>query len=182
MSASSKLITIIGGSGFLGPPYHPRACAPRPPHPHCRAPAGPRRPPAADRLSRPDHAGAVQPALSGLGGAACAGADVVINLVGVLFSSGGQSFDALHDQGARAVAEAKPQRRQGQPVHPDVRHWRRSRIASGAYAPHQGDGRAAGVFESCPARSSCGHPSCSARKTISSTSSPPWPGCRRHCR
>ncbi|MBL8688540.1 MAG: complex I NDUFA9 subunit family protein [Rhodospirillaceae bacterium] len=38
--------------------------------------------------------------------AAVAGAEVVINLVGVLYESGSQNFEAIHHQGAKAVAEA----------------------------------------------------------------------------
>lgn len=38
--------------------------------------------------------------------AACAGADAVINLVGVLASSGRQTFDAIHVDGAETVARA----------------------------------------------------------------------------
>ncbi len=38
--------------------------------------------------------------------AACARSDVVINLVGVLYSSGGQTFSALHAHGARVAARA----------------------------------------------------------------------------
>lgn len=38
--------------------------------------------------------------------AAVSGAEVVINLVGVLYESGNQNFEAIHHQGAKAVAEA----------------------------------------------------------------------------
>jgi len=38
--------------------------------------------------------------------AAVSGAEVVINLVGVLYESGSQNFEAIHHQGAKAVAEA----------------------------------------------------------------------------
>ena len=39
--------------------------------------------------------------------AACDGAYAVINLVGVLFNAGAQSFDGLHVFGAEAVAKAR---------------------------------------------------------------------------
>ncbi len=38
--------------------------------------------------------------------AAVSGAEVVINLVGVLYESGTQNFEAIHHQGAKAIAEA----------------------------------------------------------------------------
>ncbi len=38
--------------------------------------------------------------------AAVSGAEAVINLVGVLYESGNQNFEAIHHQGAKAVAEA----------------------------------------------------------------------------
>jgi hypothetical protein len=51
--------------------------------------------------------------------AACDGAYAVINLTGVLYSAGAQSFDAVHAFGAEACAKAA-RRRQGPGLHPDV--------------------------------------------------------------
>lgn len=102
----NTLVAVIGGTGFLG-------------HQIVR------------RLARegyrlrvtsrkPSHALSVQP-LGGVGqiavvkadirneaevAKAVAGADVVINLVGILKPSGGRSFDAVHHEGAATVARA----------------------------------------------------------------------------
>ncbi len=100
------LVTVIGGSGFIGR-HVVRALAKR----------GYRIRPA---VRRPDLAGHLQP-LGAVGqimpvqanvrypqslAAACEGADMVIYLPGVLYSSGAQSFDAVHAFGAEAAARA----------------------------------------------------------------------------
>ena len=100
------LITIYGGSGFIGR-HVVRAIAK----------TGARMRVA---VRRPELAGHLQP-LGGVGQinavqanvrfpdsllAAAQGADAVINLVGILFPSGKQTFDAVQDEGARHVAEA----------------------------------------------------------------------------
>lgn len=100
------LVTVVGGSGFIGR-HVVRALARR----------GYRIRPA---MRRPDLAGHLQP-LGAVGqimpvqanvrypqsvAAACAGADVVINLTGILFAGGAQSFDAVHAFGAQACARA----------------------------------------------------------------------------
>jgi NADH dehydrogenase len=106
LARSETLITLIGGSGFLGrhivrslakKGYRIRVA--------CR---------------RPDLAGYVQPL--GVPGqvmpvqanvrypdslvAVCEGAHAVVNLTGVLYSAGAQSFDAIHVFGAEASAKA----------------------------------------------------------------------------
>lgn len=100
------LITIYGGSGFIGR-HVVRAIA---------------KTGARMRIAvrRPELAGHLQP-MGGVGQinavqanvrfpesllAAVDGADAVVNLVGILFPSGKQSFDAVQDEGARHVAEA----------------------------------------------------------------------------
>jgi uncharacterized protein YbjT (DUF2867 family) len=100
------LITIYGGSGFIGR-HVVRAIAK----------TGARMRVA---VRRPDLAGHLQP-LGGVGQinavqanvrypesllAAANGADAVVNLVGILFSTGKQTFKAVQDEGARHVAEA----------------------------------------------------------------------------
>ena len=100
------LITIYGGSGFIGR-HVVRAIAK----------TGARMRVA---VRRPDLAGHLQP-LGGVGQinpvqanvrfpdsllAAAQGADAIINLVGILFPSGKQTFKAVQDEGARHVAEA----------------------------------------------------------------------------
>lgn len=101
-----KLVTVFGGSGFVGR-HVVRALARR----------GYR---IRVAVRRPDLAGHLQP-LGGVGQIAAVqanlrnrdsvdravkGADHVINCVGILFESGRNSFDAVQDFGARAVAEA----------------------------------------------------------------------------
>ena len=100
------LITIYGGSGFIGR-HVVRAIAK----------TGARMRVA---VRRPELAGHLQP-LGGVGQinavqanvrfpasllAAAQGADAVINLVGILFPSGKQTFTSVMDEGARHVAEA----------------------------------------------------------------------------
>lgn len=103
---SASLITVIGGSGFVGR-HIVRALARR----------GYR---IRVAVRRPDLAGHLQP-LGGVGqihaiqtnlrnpasvARAVQGATAVINLVGILYGSGKQTFDAVHVEGARNVAEA----------------------------------------------------------------------------
>ena len=106
---SSTLITIYGGSGFLGR-HVVRAIA---------------KTGARMRIAvrRPELAGFLQP-LGGVGqinavqanvrfpellAGPAEGADAAINLVGILFPSGKQTFKAVQDEGARHVAEAARQ-------------------------------------------------------------------------
>lgn len=100
------LICVLGGSGFLGRQVV-AALAAR----DDRIRVGVRRPDLAvdlQPLGRPGQIAAVQanvrfPASLA---AACAGADVVVNLVGILHERGAQTFDAIHVHGAGAVARA----------------------------------------------------------------------------
>ncbi|MGV1015595.1 MAG: complex I NDUFA9 subunit family protein, partial [Methyloceanibacter sp.] len=100
------LVTVYGGSGFLGR-HVVRAIAK----------TGARMRVA---VRRPELAGHLQP-LGGVGQivavqanvrfpdsllAAAEGADAVVNLVGILFPRGKQTFKAVQDEGARHVAEA----------------------------------------------------------------------------
>jgi uncharacterized protein YbjT (DUF2867 family) len=106
MTASPKLITIIGGSGFLG--RHITRALARAGH---RIRVAVRRPDLAGHVQPLGFPGQIMPVQCNLRypesvAAACAGADVVINLVGVLYSSGGQTFSALHVHGARVAARA----------------------------------------------------------------------------
>ena len=107
--ASNKLITIIGGSGFVG-----RHLVQTLAGQGYRIRIG---------VRRPDLAGHLQP-LGGVGQimpvqvnvrfpasikSACQDADVVINLTGILSESGAQSFESVHQFGAQAVASAAAQ-------------------------------------------------------------------------
>ena len=103
---SDKLITIIGGSGFIGR-HTVRALARR----GYRIRVACRRPDLAGHLQPLGVAGQIMPVQANVRypaslAAACEGAYAVINLTGVLYSSGAQSFDAVHVFGAEASAKA----------------------------------------------------------------------------
>ena len=105
-NVNSKLVTIFGGSGFLG--RHITSLL---------AKQGYR---VRVAVRRPELAGHLQP-LGGVGQihavqanirsensihVACEGADIVINLVGILFQSGKQAFRTIHKEGADKIARA----------------------------------------------------------------------------
>ncbi len=103
---AEKLITIFGGSGFLGR-HIVRALAKR----GYRIRAACRRPDLAGHLQPLGVPGQVMPVQANVRypaslAAACDGAYAVINLTGVLYSAGAQSFDAIHAFGAEASAKA----------------------------------------------------------------------------
>jgi uncharacterized protein YbjT (DUF2867 family) len=105
-TTTPKLVTVFGGSGFVGR--------------HVVAALAKRGYAVRVAVRRPDLAGHLQP-LGNVGqikamqanlrnrpsvDAAVKGADHVVNLVGILFEGGRQTFDAVQAFGARAVAEA----------------------------------------------------------------------------
>ena len=103
---SSRLITVIGGSGFLGR-HTVRALARR----GYRVRVAVRRPDLAGHLQPLGMVGQIMPVQANLRFpdsllAACRDASAVINMVGVLYDSGPQTFDALHAAGAAAAARA----------------------------------------------------------------------------
>jgi NADH dehydrogenase len=103
---SDKLITIIGGSGFVGR-HIVRALARR----GYRIRIACRRPDLAGHLQPLGNPGQIMMVQANVRypaslAAACQGAYAVINLTGVLASSGAQSFDAIHAFGAEASAKA----------------------------------------------------------------------------
>src|SRR6266702_5325567 len=100
------LVTIFGGSGFLGR-HVVRALAER----HCRLRIAVRDPyfiGYLQRLGRPGQIRAVRADVRfpRLVEAAVRGAEVVINLVGILSERGEQQFDAVQGEGAKTVARA----------------------------------------------------------------------------
>jgi uncharacterized protein YbjT (DUF2867 family) len=142
------LITIYGGSGFIGR-HVVRAIAK----------TGARMRVA---VRRPELAGHLQP-LGGVGQinavqanvrfpdsllAAAAGADAVVNLVGILFPSGKQTFEAVMDEGARHVADAGRAAGASTLVH--VSAIGADKESSSAYARSKAEGEAA-VREVFPA-------------------------------
>ncbi|GAB4363126.1 MAG: complex I NDUFA9 subunit family protein [Oricola sp.] len=101
-----KVVTVFGGSGFVGR-HVVRALARR----GYRVRVAVRRPDLAFHLQPLGDVGQITAVQANLRHRwsverAVEGADAVINLVGILFESGRQSFAAVHEFGARAVAEA----------------------------------------------------------------------------
>ena len=109
MTAKSKLetlVTVFGGSGFLGR-HVVRALAQR----GYRIRVAVRRPELAGYLRPMGRVGQIHAVQANLRypqsvAAAARDADVVVNLVGILFERGNQRFDAVQAQGAEAVALA----------------------------------------------------------------------------
>lgn len=107
---SNELVVVFGGSGFIGRQVI-RALAKR----GYRVRIPMRRPHLGHELRVMGDVGQIQLVQANLRfpesvDAALEGADAVINLVAVLHESGRQTFDALHVEGARAVAEAAAKR------------------------------------------------------------------------
>ncbi|WP_332700574.1 complex I NDUFA9 subunit family protein [Devosia sp.] len=101
-----KLVTIFGGAGFVGTQIVQLLA--RRGH---RIRVAMRRPDLAGHVKMYGSVGQVQPIQANLRDAASVrhavqGADIVINLVGIGYASGKQSFEAVHVDGARHVAEA----------------------------------------------------------------------------
>lgn len=103
---SEQLVTVFGGSGFVGR-HLVRALAKR----GYRVRAAVRRPDLAGHLQPLGVVGQINAVQANLRyresvARAVAGAHAVVNLVGILHESGRQTFDAIQDHGANAVAEA----------------------------------------------------------------------------
>jgi uncharacterized protein YbjT (DUF2867 family) len=101
-----KLVAVFGGSGFLGR-HVVRSLARR----GYLVRVACRRPDLAGHLQPLGNVGQIQAVQANLRvrwsvDRAVEGADHVINLTGILFETGRQTFDAVQDFGARAVAEA----------------------------------------------------------------------------
>lgn len=103
---SSEIVTIFGGSGFVGR-YIVRALAQK----GYRIRVAVRRPETAGFLQPLGGVGQINPIQANVRNAASVsravqGSSAIINLVGLLYSRGKQSFDAVHVEGARNIAEA----------------------------------------------------------------------------
>jgi uncharacterized protein YbjT (DUF2867 family) len=101
-----KLVTVFGGSGFLGR-HVVQALARR----GYRIRVASRRPHLAGHLQPLGNVGQIQPIQANLRvrwsvDRAVQGADHVVNLVGILYETGQQKFSTVQEFGARAVAEA----------------------------------------------------------------------------
>jgi uncharacterized protein YbjT (DUF2867 family) len=105
----AKLATVFGGSGFVGR-HVVRALAKR----GWRVRPAVRRPDLAGHLQPMGSVGQIMPVQANLRYPdsvmrAVEGADAVVNLVGILFETGKQRFDAVQAEGARAIAMAARQ-------------------------------------------------------------------------
>jgi uncharacterized protein YbjT (DUF2867 family) len=105
-SNANRLITVFGGSGFLGR-HVVRALAKQ----QYRIRIAVRRPDLAGHLQPLGRVGQIHAVQANVRhrpsvGAAVRGSDVVINLVGILFESGRQRFDAVQSLGAETIALA----------------------------------------------------------------------------
>ena len=106
MPANLKLVTVFGGSGFLGR-YVVRALTSR----GYKVRVACRRPDLAGHLQPLGNVGQIQYIQANLRyrwsiDRAVEGADAVVNLVGILSESGRQTFDAVQARGAGWVAQA----------------------------------------------------------------------------
>jgi NADH dehydrogenase len=104
--AMETLVTVFGGSGFLGR-HVVRALARQ----GYRVRVAVRRPHLAGYLQPLGRVGQIHAVQANLRfsesvQAAARGSDAVVNLVGILFESGRQRFDAVHREGAETVARA----------------------------------------------------------------------------
>ncbi|PLW78151.1 complex I NDUFA9 subunit family protein [Cohaesibacter celericrescens] len=105
-NSTGKIVTVFGGSGFLGR-HVVRALAKR----GYRVRVAVRRPDLAGFLQPLGNVGQVMPMQANLRNAdsvarAVAGCDAVVNLAGILFQTSKQSFDVVHRDGAKSIAEA----------------------------------------------------------------------------
>src|SRR5688572_5590101 len=101
-----KLITVFGGSGFLGR-HLVRALAKR----GWRIRVAVRRPDLAGHLQPLGVVGQIMPVQANLRfpdsvARAAEGASAIVNLVGILYESGAQRFSAVQAEGAGVVAQA----------------------------------------------------------------------------
>ncbi len=147
VSPAPKLVTVFGGSGFLGR-HIVRALAKR----GYMVRAAVRRPDLAGHLQPLGNVGQIHAVQANLRvrwsvDRAVEGSSHVINCVGILFEAGGQKFNAVQDFGARAVAEAA--RAAGAGV-THVSAIGADANSESAYASTKGRGEQA-VFETVPA-------------------------------
>ncbi len=105
-ASATKTVTVFGGSGFVG-----RHLVQRLARRGWRVRVAVRRPERAKFLKPLGTVGQVVPWAASLTrpetiGPAVAGADAVVNLVGILFESGANSFSGVQGEGAGRIAEA----------------------------------------------------------------------------
>ena len=147
VTADKGLVTVFGGSGFLGRHVVRELLRRR-----WRVRAAVRRPDLAGHLQPLGMVGWVQPVQANLRyrwtvDRAVTDADAVVNLVAILAEGGRQRFDAVHAFGARAVAEAARAEGISRLVH--VSAIGADPESASAYARTKAAGEAA-VFETSP--------------------------------
>lgn len=141
MAANGKLVTVFGGSGFVG--RHIVAALAKEGY---RVRAAVRRPDLAGHLQPMGAVGQIHAVQANLRFAdsvqrAVEGAEAVINAVGVLAPIGAQSFDAVHAEGARIVAKAAHESGAEHLVH--ISAIGADKASSSAYARTKADGETA---------------------------------------
>lgn len=146
-AASAKLITIFGGSGFLG--RHTVAALARRGY---RIRVAVRRPDLAGHLQPMGTVGQIHAVQANVRypesiKRAVTGSHAVINMVGILYESGRQRFDAVQTSGPKAIAEAARDEGAGALVH--VSAIGADRNSDVGYARSKGLGEA-GVLEAFP--------------------------------
>jgi uncharacterized protein YbjT (DUF2867 family) len=145
--SGDRLATVFGGSGFVGR-YAVRALA----KDGWRVRAAVRRPDLAGHLQPLGTVGQVMPVQANLRypnsvARAVAGATCVVTSVGVLANTGKQTFDALHADGARAVAKAAREAGVARLIH--ISAIGADRASTAKYARSKGEGELA-VLEEFP--------------------------------
>ncbi|AUC53771.1 complex I NDUFA9 subunit family protein [Sagittula sp. P11] len=143
----SKLVTIFGGSGFVG-----RYIARRMAKEGWRVRVAVRRPNEALFVKPYGVVGQVEPVFCNIRDddsvrAATAGADAVVNCVGTFDMSGKNNFDAVQAEGATRIARIAKERGITRMVH--ISAIGADREADSAYASSKGEGEA-GVLEHMP--------------------------------
>ncbi len=145
MALNGKLVTVFGGSGFVGR-HVVSALAKR----GYRVRAAVRRPDLAGHLQPMGAVGQIHAVQANLRfpqsvQRAVDGADAVVNCVGILAPAGTQTFDAVHTDGARAVAAAAREAKAERLVH--VSSIGADRDAKSRYARSKGVGEDAIMAE-----------------------------------
>jgi NADH dehydrogenase len=138
---SSTLVTVYGGSGFLG-----RYVVQHLAKTGCRIRVAVRRPDLAAYLQPLGSVGQIMPLQANIRDAdsvrrAAEGADAAINLVGILRPRGRQTFKAVHVQGAELIAKVAAEQGLGALVH--VSALGADRNAASSYARSKGEGETA---------------------------------------
>lgn len=141
MHIQPQIVTIFGGSGFVG-----KYIAQQMARAGWRVRVAVRRPQEAIHVKTLGGVGQVEPIQANVRDeestrAAIAGADAVINCVGVVRESGDQSFDALHVQAAERIARLTAEAGISRLVH--VSALEADPLAESAYASTKGKGDAA---------------------------------------